>query len=374
MGAAGAAVVAAAAAVVAAAAAGVEEADAYCVFFLFLEETFPDHRSPEEDMKMGRGTKNVVACAPVWHRHLLMVLVVCLTFMGAVGSAIGAAARQKSFPSPEAGVQALIEAVQKHDTKTLLEILGPAAQSLINSGDPVADRESGARFVQAYEAAHTLVPSGDTKVVLQTGPDAWPFPIPLVKDKAGWRFDTPAGKEEILNRRIGRNELDVIQVCLAYVDAQREYYQRNPLGEPLLHYAARLISTPGKRDGLYWDTQADEAPSPFGPLVARARGQGYKGEAGKPAPYHGYYYKILTGQGPAAPDGAYDYMVRGKMIGGFALLAYPAQYGASGITTFMVNHDGVVYEKDLGPNTTATAQSIKQFNPDKTWKKSEPSD
>jgi Protein of unknown function (DUF2950) len=319
-------------------------------------------------MTMLRCTRKLADCAPVWYRRLTMMLVLCLLSMGAVGVAMGAAARQKSFPTPEEGVQALLEAAQKHDQTTLLAILGPEAQSLVSTGDPVSDRESGERFAKSYEEAHTLVPSGDTKVVLQIGKDEWPFPIPLIKGSAGWRFDTQAGKEELLNRRIGRNELDVIQVCLAYVDAQREYYTRNPLNGALLQYASKFISTKGKRDGLYWDTSAAEPPSPLGPLVVRARREGYKRAAGKPTPYHGYYYKMLTRQGPDAPGGAYDYVVRGQMIGGFALVAYPAQYGSSGIMTFIVNHDGVVYEKDLGPNTAATAQSMTKFNPDKTWK------
>jgi hypothetical protein len=298
-----------------------------------------------------------------------MMLVLWLLSMGAVGVTMGAAARQKSFSTPEEGVQALIEAAQRHDTTTLLEILGPEAKSLVNTGDPVSDRENRERFLKSYEEAHTLVQSGDTKVVVQIGKDEWPFPIPLIKGSAGWRFDTQEGKAELRNRRIGRNELDVIQVCLAYVDAQREYYVRNPMNATLLQYAPKFISTKGKRDGLYWEAPANEPPSPWGPLVAKARGEGYKRAAGKPVPYHGYYYKMLTGQGPDAPDGAYDYVVRGKMIGGFALVAYPAQYGSSGIMTFIVNHDGVVYEKDLGPNTAATAQSMTKFNPDKTWKK-----
>jgi len=320
-------------------------------------------------MTMLRCTRNLTDCAPVWYRHLTMMLALGLLSMGAVGVAMGAAARQKSFPTPEQGVQALIEAVQRHDQTTLLEILGPEAKSLVSTGDPVSDQASSERFVKAYEEAHTLVQSGDTKVVLQIGKDEWPFPIPFIKDSTGWCFDTQEGKEELLNRRIGRNELDVIQVCLAYVDAQREYYLRTPLNAALLQYAPKFISTKGKRDGLYWDTPANEPPSPLGPLVARARGEGYKRAAGKPVPYHGYYYKMLASQGPDAPGGAYDYVVRGKMIGGFALVAYPAQYGSSGIMTFIVNHDGVVYEKDVGPNTTATAQSMTKFNPDKTWKK-----
>jgi len=298
-----------------------------------------------------------------------MLLVLFLLCMGAVGVAMGAAARQKSFPAPEEGVQALIEAAQKNDTTILLAILGPEAKTLVNTSDPISDRANRERFVKSYEEAHTLVPSGDTKVVLQIGKDEWPFPIPLIKGSAGWHFDTPAGKAEVLNRRIGRNELDVIQVCLAYVDAQREYYMRNPLNAALLQYAPKFISTKGKRDGLYWDTPANEPPSPLGPLVAQARREGYKRTAGKPVPYHGYYYKMLTGQGPDAPDGAYDYVVRGKMVGGFALVASPAQYGSSGIMTFIVNHDGVVYEKDFGPNTAARARSMTKFNPDKTWKK-----
>ena len=317
---------------------------------------------------MWQCTRNLTDCAPVWRWRLAMMLVLCLLSMGAVRVAMGAAARQKSFPAPEEGVRALIEAAQKNDTTTLLAILGPEAKSLVNTGDPVSDRENRERFLKSYEESHTLVQSGDTKVVVQIGKDEWPFPIPLIKGSAGWRFDTQEGKAELRNRRIGRNELDVIQVCLAYVDAQREYYVRNPMNATLLQYASKFLSTKGKRDGLYWKTPDNESPSPLGPLVAQARREGYKRAAGQPVPYHGYYYKMLTGQGPDAPDGAYDYVVRGKMIGGFALVAYPAQYGSSGIMTFIVNHDGVVYEKDFGPNTAATVQSMTKFNPDKTWK------
>lgn len=184
----------------------------------------------------------------------------------------------------------LIAAVKAGDVKVMLDILGPEARPLVVSGDPVADREDGERVVKAYEESNTLVKSDDTKAVLQAGKDDWPFPIPLVKDDAGWRFDTPAGKEEILNRRIGHNELSAIQVCLAYVDAQREYYLRNPQHDALLHYAQKVASAPGKRDGLYWVTMDGEKPSPLGPLLARARGKGHagKGASGKPVPYHGY--------------------------------------------------------------------------------------
>lgn len=317
---------------------------------------------------MLQDTRNFVDFVRTWHR-CLMVLVLSIVCMGSPGIALGAAVKQQSFASPEAGVQALIDAVKNNDTKTLLQIFGPEARAFLDTGDPVADRASRARFVQAYEAAHALEPSGDTKVMLQLGKDAWPFPIPLIKTSMSWVFDTKAGKEEILNRRIGRNELDVIQVCLAYVDAQREYYMRNPRRVALLQYALKFVSTQGQRDGLYWATKADESPSPLGPLLARAKKEGYKRTAGKPTAYHGYYYRILTGQGPKAPGGAYDYVVRGQMIGGFAMVAYPAQYGSSGIMTFLVNHDGVVYEKNLGPQSAAMARAMTKFNPDETWKK-----
>ncbi|MGH6781537.1 MAG: DUF2950 family protein, partial [Sphingomonadaceae bacterium] len=204
-------------------------------------------------------------------RPLLAPIIGVVVVAVAAGVAIGAAARQKSFPSPEEGVRALIDAARNNDERVLLEILGPEAKPIIGSGDPVSDRGTREWFVKSYEEAHSLVKSGDATVVLQIGKDEWPFPIPLVKESTGWRFDTAEGKEEILNRRIGRNELDVIQVCLAYVDAQREYYRRDPDGDSLLQYAQKFISTKGKRDGLYWETTPSEEESPFGPLVAQAR-------------------------------------------------------------------------------------------------------
>ncbi|MGH8064097.1 MAG: DUF2950 domain-containing protein [Candidatus Entotheonellia bacterium] len=284
-------------------------------------------------------------------------------------SVCAAAVGQKRFPSAEDGVQALIAALKAGDVKAMLDVLGPTARPLITSGDPVADRYDRERAVEEYEESHSLVMSGETRAVLQVGKDDWPFPIPLVKDETGWRFDTQAGREEILNRRIGRHELAAIEVCRAYVDAQREYYLRNPQGDALLQYAQQFASTEGKRDGLYWPAEPGEEASPLGPLVANARGEGYrKGKGGKPVPYYGYYYRLLKAQGPDAPGGAYDYMVNGEMLGGFALVAYPATWGNSGVMTFMVNHDGVVYQKDLGPNTAAVARAMTRFDPDKTWK------
>ena len=276
----------------------------------------------------------------------------------------------RAFPSPEAAATAFVEALRADDLKTMAAILGSSAQRLISSGDPVADNEERERFVKAYDEAHTLVADGN-KMVIQVGKDEWPFPIPLVKTGSQWRFDAHAGQEELLARRIGKNELAAIQVALAIVDAQRDYWRRNPQNASILQYARKINSTQGQRDGLYWPGKPDEEPSPLGPLVAEAQRQGYVGQGtgGKPVPYHGYYFRLLTGQGPEAAGGAYDYLVRGQMIGGFALVAYPAQWGASGVMTFIVNHDGVVYEKNLGPKTAATADAMKLFNPDSTWKK-----
>jgi hypothetical protein len=264
---------------------------------------------------------------------------------------------------------ALVDAIKTNDRKALVDMLGAEGRSLVSSGDAVADRNAGQHFAAEYTEAHRIE-AGGGKLVLHVGKEDFPFPIPLVPDGPEWRFDTQAGKEEILNRRIGRNELEVMQVCLAYVDAQRDYYSADRNADGLREYAGRFASTPGKRDGLYWPTKPSEPPSPLGPLVAQARGEGYRrGDSHTPIPYHGYYYRILTGQGPAASDGAYDYMAHGHMIGGFALVAYPAQYGNSGVMTFIVNHEGVVYEKDLGPDTAALARAMKLYNPDSTWRK-----
>jgi hypothetical protein len=277
--------------------------------------------------------------------------------------------QQQQFASPDEAVQMLVAALKADDKKAMLNILGSDAKPLIDSGDPVADRNSWARFVEAYEQAHKLVP-GESGTVLQTGSDEWPFPIPLVERDGRWHFDTPAGEQEIINRRIGRNELNAIQVCLAYVDAQREYYLTNPQKSKLAQYAQHAASTPGKHDGLYWPTKEGETPSPLGPFIARARGEGYKKVGtGAGVPYHGYYYKVLKAQGPDAPGGAYDYMAHGVMLGGFALVAYPAEYNNSGVMTFIVNHDGVVSEKDLGPKSAEIARAMTLFNPDCTWKR-----
>jgi hypothetical protein len=281
-------------------------------------------------------------------------------------SPVSAAPAQRHFSSLGEATEALVAALRAGDQRALLAILGREGQSLIASGDPVADRRIRERFVAAYDEQHRFEAAG-RKVTLVVGRDDFPFAIPLVPDGRRWRFDTAAGREEILNRRIGQNELNAIQVALAYVDAQREYYAQDPDRAGLLHYARQFASSPGKRDGLYWPTKPGEPPSPLGPFVAQARTEGYAKRSEKPVAYWGYYYRILTAQGKAATGGAYDYLAHGRLIGGFALVAYPAQYGVSGVMTFVVNHEGVVYQKDLGPRTAALAMAMKEFNPDSTW-------
>ncbi len=283
-------------------------------------------------------------------------------------------AKQKTYASPQEAVDALIVAVKSGKTGPVLRVLGADSKPVIESGDPVQDRNAAAQFVELYGASHSLVEKEDGSQVLQVGPDNWPFPFPLMQVNGKWHFDSTAGAEEVIDRRVGRNELSAIQACLAYVDAQREYYSRNPDNDPLLHYAQVLLSSPGKHDGLYWETSGSEEPSPLGPAFAKARSQGYlKDDKSRHEPFHGYYYALLKGQGPSAAGGAYDYMVRDKMIGGFALIAYPAQYGTSGVMTFMVNHDGVVFSKDLGPDTEKLAPEIKVFDPDSGWKREDAS-
>jgi hypothetical protein len=274
-----------------------------------------------------------------------------------------------AFTSAEEAVEAMMDAVSNDDTKALLAIFGSEGKKVISSGDKVADKAGRERFVQAYQEMNKLVKETDEKATLLVGREEWPFPIPIVKVGETWRFDSVEGKEELFNRRIGRNELNTIQVCLAYVDAQREFALKDRDGDGLMEYAQKFVSTKGKKDGLYWKTEEGEEQSPLGSLAAKATKEGYtSGKSGEePQPYWGYYYKILKAQGENAPGGAYDYVVNGKMIGGFALVAFPAEYGNAGIMTFMVNHDGVVYQQNLGEDTEKISNKMKQFDPDETW-------
>lgn len=272
---------------------------------------------------------------------------------------------QQGFPNPEDAAAALATAVKAGTSRAMLKVLGRDAADIIESGDDVADANARERFLSAYDARHSIKADGNKKATLILGPDDFPFPIPLVNNNDGWSFDAAAGRREILYRRIGRNELAAIQTCLAYVDAQNEYAEKDR-GEGVGTYAQRIVSRPGKTDGLFW--RDDKDPSPLGELAAHAAAEGYK--AGEEAePYHGYYYRILKAQGPDAPGGALNYVVKGKMIGGFALVAWPAEYGNSGVMTFLVNHAGTVYQKDLGSRTEFLAKRMIVFDPDHTWKK-----
>lgn len=280
---------------------------------------------------------------------------------------IASARAQQAYPSPEEAAAALAVAVKTGEKRAMLKVLGKGAEDIIASGDDVADAEMRERFLSAYEAKHSLKAEGNKKATLILGADDFPFPIPLVNNRDGWEFDSAAGRLEILYRRIGRNELDAIQAALAFVDAENEYADKDRTGQGVGIYAQRIVSTPGKKDGLFWRDDRDQ--SPLGELAAQAAAEGYKAGAEGGAPYHGYYFRILKGQGPNAPGGAMNYVVKGKMIGGFGLIAYPAEYGNSGVMTFMVNHAGTVYQKDLGERTAVIAKRIYLFDPDQTWKK-----
>jgi hypothetical protein len=282
------------------------------------------------------------------------------------------AVKQSTFATPDAAAKALVDAARAKNVDALLAIVGPGSSAWLFSGDMVADANDWSRFVASYDAKESLDMKDASHAVLQVGADDWPFPAPLVKHGSTWSFDASAGREEILNRRIGRNELDAMQTLLAVVDAEREYAATDADGNGFADYAKRFVSTPGKKDGLYWPTKDGESESPLGPLVAVASREGYgRKDSAKPAAYHGYHYRLLTSQGKDAPGGAYDYLVGDKLLGGFGVVAWPASYGVSGVMTFIVNHDGVVYEKDLGARTGAIASVMTRFNPDGTWRKSE---
>ena len=299
-------------------------------------------------------------------RSSLLVVLAALLLTASV------AAAQQTYKTPEAAVDALVAAAKADDEKAALAVFGKAGEDIVSSGDKVSDEAIRKRFVESYDAKHQIAMDGDAKATLVIGQNDYPFPVPLVRKAGVWSFDTEAGRREVLVRRIGRNELNAIQTSLAYVDAQDEYAAKDR-GAGVGVYAQRFVSEPDKKNGLYWPTAAGEEESPLGELFAAASKQGYRAGEGR-TPYHGYYYKILTKQGPAAPGGAHDYVVNGKMIGGFALVAYPAEYRNSGVMTFLVNYDGTVYQKDLGRDTTALAEEMTAYNPDKTWTKADTSE
>jgi len=295
---------------------------------------------------------------------LLMLMVVGLSGWGAAEEGKG---KGKTFDSPDKAVEALVGALKKNEVQAIKAIFGPQGEKILFSGDPVADQSDRERFLELFKERHVLEGEGSDKEFLILGNEKWPFPIPLVKQENRWYFDASAGKQEILDRRIGQNELNVINVMITYVDTQNEYAEKDLDGDGIRAFASRLRSDPGQKNGLYWPVKEGEAMSPMGPLVAAAVQRGYTRKKGRLSPYHGYYYKVLHAQGAHANGGGYDYRVNGKMIFGYALLAYPAKYGVSGIMTFMVNQQGVIYEKDLGKDTASLVAEILKFDPDKSW-------
>lgn len=304
-----------------------------------------------------------------WLVMLACLIATAVFLLGAAPASHSTGMPQKSFYSPEEAVKSLVAAVRANDIGEMRAILGPGSRELISSGDEAADRTGREKFLKAYDQMNTLEQESADKMVLSIGANNWPMPIPIVKKGATWVFDTQKGKQEILNRRIGRNELRVIEVLHAYVDAQHEYATKDCRGSGKVEFAQRLISTEGKRDGLYWEAKEGKEESPLGPLVAQAAKEGYANP--NLSPFHGYYFKILRNQGKHAAGGTYNYVVKGRMILGFALVAYPAEYGSSGVMTFIVNQDGTIYQKNLGKSTKRKAEAMKIFDPDKTWTKVE---
>ncbi len=294
----------------------------------------------------------------------LLAILLCGSALLPQAAAQSNSAEQKTFATPEEASQALVAATETYDVPALIEILGPDGKDLIASEDPVNDAKRAKEFAQLARARQSVVLKTPSRAALVVGEDEWPMPIPLVKQNGRWLFDSKAGRREVLYRRIGGNELDAIQVCRGYVEAQQEYAAQKHAGSDVNQYAQRIISTPGKQDGLVWRDQEGRLAGPIGEQIADAIQHGYTDKA---QPFHGYYFKILKGQGPAAPLGEMDFVVNGVMIGGFALAAAPAQYRVTGVKTFIVSHDGIVYEKDLGPDTLKIFQSMDRYNPDKTW-------
>ena len=273
-----------------------------------------------------------------------------------------------TFKTPEDAVSALVTALQKDDVAGLQALLGPGSEELLNSGDAVQDASDRAAFLAAYESKHALTDDGADRKILVTGQDDWPMPIPIVKRDGGWQFDGEAGIDEMIYRRVGGNELGAIDVCRGFVNAQLEYASEGRDGDPAGIYALKLVSDAGLHNGLYWSTEEGEPPSPAGPFVAAAAAEGYRrAEGDERAPYHGYYYRMLYAQGENANGGARDYFKDGLLTEGFALVAWPADYGSSGVQTFIVNQDGIVFQKDLGEDTATAVEAIQSFDPDSSW-------
>ena len=306
-------------------------------------------------------------------RSRSMALTVRLAFLASIMS-LGACNKThsepsaKTFASPDDAGGALVAAVRAHDHTALLAILGPNSQEIIHSGDAVQDRNTADEFAAGYDVMHRWRKMSEGSETLLIGADNFPFAIPLKKNDNGqWFFDTVAGKDEVLNRRIGRNELAIIEVCEAVAEAQAEYFSQPRDGSTTNQYAVKFISDPGRQNGLYWNSEEGQPKSPLGPLAASAASEGYSAKPEAPTAFHGYYFRMLKRQSNKAPGGLKDYVVDGKMVGGFAFVAYPAEYGDSGIMTFIISQDGLLFQKDLGKTTTVTAAAMSEFDPDNTW-------
>jgi hypothetical protein len=307
-----------------------------------------------------------VAIGRIFPAHLTAVMF-CAVGVLASSAQQPMAPEQSTFATPQQAAQALIVAAEAYDVPALIKVLGPAGKDLVASGDPVLDKERALAFaaLAREKQAITVDPKNSGRAVLSVGNTDWPVPIPIVKRNGKWYYDTNAGRREILFRRIGANELDAIEICRGFVEAQKEYAQENHDDSQLHQYAQRIISSSGKHDGLAWQNPDGSWGGPVGEAVAKALEEGYGVDH---PPYHGYYFKVLKGQGPAAPLGQIDFVIHGAMLGGFALAAAPAGYRITGVKTFIVSHDGIVYEKDLGPDTLTVFKAMQRYNPDKTWR------
>jgi hypothetical protein len=300
---------------------------------------------------------------------LTVLAVIPLSCLAAPAPPAGA----ERFPTPDQAAKALLDAARSGDHDRIAAVFGARHAELLSSGDEIEDQNNRATFVAEAEEKMSVEKAGENRATLRVGKANWPFPIPLVKNGGGWWFDAEQGREEIIDRRIGRNELSALSVINGYLEAQFEYADVDRDGDEVAEYAQKLWSEPGKFDGLYWEAEPGQPQSPLGPLVAAARAEGYgaKGATDRPSPYHGYYYRILTRQGSRASGGKYDYIINGNMIAGFGLVAFPAEYGSSGVMTFIVSHQGRIYQKDLGPKTGELAAALKEYDPEAGWERVE---
>ena len=325
-------------------------------------------------------TQAVKTEVPIMYREIKNIFLVALIFAPSVAlsappspastaPAEAKSAQAEGFQTPDDGAKALLNAARSDDRNQIVAVFGSQDKDILSSGDDVEDKNNRSEFVTLAQEKMVVEKVGENRAIVHVGNTDWPFPIPLVKNGGSWQFDVKQGRQEILNRRIGRNELSTLSAVRGYVEAQFDYASSDRDGDGVSKYAQKLQSEPGKHDGLFWETEDGQPQSPLGSLIAQARAEGYKakGAAEKPSPYHGYYYRILTRQGSSAPGGKYDYIINGNMIAGFALVAFPAQYGSSGIMTFIVNQQGKIFQKDLGPKTAEIAENMKEYNPDSKW-------